>query len=341
MNLMREYSFNLCRLDLCVQASCAALADPVRNLLRHFYSSGETTEAALTIRFQRVADRSDIPIVRSTGAKIVFSGTCPSGGDSLRLIWRCEVVEDAGRIIVGLHEQGVLVIDGVQGLAEGYFVDLESRQQDAYESLFHYALTEVLKRRGLFALRAAALEYQGLGVSIAGARGQGKTAAALSLLRSGFRYLSDDSPLVSDHGADIDLHPFPGKIEVLDLTIDKFSELRDAAHGVVKQGVWKKWFRPEDVYARPSGRSCRPTMILFPRISAMPYSCLEPVSKSRALEALRPQGPAWGDVETSRREFQALSKLVRQADCYRLHFGRDVHELPGLIAPLLRLRESA
>jgi hypothetical protein len=30
-----------------------------------------------------------------------------------------------------------------------------------------------------------------------------------------------------------------------------------------------------------------------------------------------------------------LSKLVQRAACYRLHFGRDVLDLPRLITPLL------
>jgi hypothetical protein len=35
------------------------------------------------------------------------------------------------------------------------------------------------------------------------------------------------------------------------------------------------------------------------------------------------------------REFQVLAKLARQADCYRLHFGRDIFDLPNLLTPLL------
>ena len=47
------------------------------------------------------------------------------------------------------------------------------------------------------------------------------------------------------------------------------------------------------------------------------------------------------DETVARREFQVLSKLVQQVDCYRLHFGRDILDLPKLITPLLEIRESA
>ena len=46
------------------------------------------------------------------------------------------------------------------------------------------------------------------------------------------------------------------------------------------------------------------------------------------------------DTEVARREFQALVGLVEQADCYRLHFGRDVMELPWLVTPLLEKRQA-
>jgi hypothetical protein len=315
--------------------------DPILSLLRHFCSTSGEAKTTLTIRLQGVGSRAEIPIMRSERAKTLFSGTCPSGGDSLRSIWRCEILEDAGRVIVDVHEQGVLMIHGARGLADGYFIDPESMHADAYESLFFYALAELLKRRGLFTLRAAALEYQGQGVLIAGGHGQGKTTACVSLLRSGFRYLSDDCPLLSEQDAQVDLLACPVKVEAVDRTIEMFAELREAAPGIVKQGVWKKWFQPEDIYPRSIGETCRPAMILFPVVSDMPHSCLEPLPKGRALERMMPQGLQPGNLAISRREFQALSKLVQQADCYRLHFGRNVLDLPDLVAPLLNLRKSA
>lgn len=76
-------------------------------------------------------------------------------------------------------------------------------------------------------------------------------------------------------------------------------------------------------------------MMLFPDVVDMSYSCLEPLSKSRALEAMMPQAAFVSDRDIARQEFQALSRLVQQVDCYRLHFGQDVLDLPKLITPLL------
>ena len=54
-----------------------------------------------------------------------------------------------------------------------------------------------------------------------------------------------------------------------------------------------------------------------------------------------PQGLLVYDQMVARREFQMLSRLVQQVDCYRLHFGQDILDLPKLIKPLLELRKSA
>jgi hypothetical protein len=244
-------------------------------------------------------------------------------------------------LIADFHEQGLLVIDGSRGVAEGYFIHPDAMHPDVCTSFFPYALTELLKRQGLFTVHATALEYQGHGVLIPGYSGQGKTTTFLSLLRSGFRYLSDDYPLLRDRDTHMELLAFPMKIDVTDRTIEFFPELRNAAPGILRQGVYKKNFQAEDLYADSIGSSSTPAMILFPRVVDMPHSCLEPLPKSRALEAIMPQGLLVYDQSVARREFQVLSRLVQQVDCYRLHFGRDVLGLPKLITPLLEMRKSA
>jgi hypothetical protein len=75
--------------------------------------------------------------------------------------------------------------------------------------------------------------------------------------------------------------------------------------------------------------------VLFPHVVDAPQSHLELLPKSRALEALLPQALLVYDQDVARREFQVLAKLVQQVDCYRLHFGRDILDLPNLITPLM------
>ena len=336
-----EYLFNVHGLELRFLTSSQVFVAPVLALLRHFHAEEVQGHTVLTAHFEEVASRMDVPVKISRTAKILFSGTRPTMGDSLRPLWECEVLQDGNRLIADFHEQGMLVVDGARNLVEGYFVRPDAMDPDVCTSFFHFALTELLKRNGMFTVHATALEYHGRGVLIPGYSGQGKTTSFLSLLRSGFQYLSDDYPLIRDRGTHMELLPFPMKIDVTDRTIEFFPELRNAAQGIVKQGIYKKNFHAEDLYADSIGSSCTPAMILFPHVVDMPHSCLEPLPKSRALEAILPQGLLVYDQVVARQEFQMLSRLVQQVDCYRLHFGRDILDLPKLITPLLESRKSA
>jgi hypothetical protein len=125
------------------------------------------------------------------------------------------------------------------------------------------------------------------------------------------------------------------KINVTEQTIAFFPELREAMSGLLRQGVYKKAFYVEDLFADSLGRACEPAMIVFPHLTHMPHSCLEPISKSQALEMLIPQPLLVHDEDMARQEFRTLSKLVQRTACYHLHFGQDVLDLPRLISPLL------
>lgn len=336
-----EYLFNCHGFDLRFRTSVSAFVEPALVFLRHFQTDVAQGGPVLTIQFEEAASRAEVPVTRSAGSKVLFAGERPSLGDTMRPLWQCEIAQDGDRLIADFHEQGVLVIDGARNLVEGYFIRPDAMHPDVRTSFLHFALAELLKRNGLFTVHATALEYEGQGILIPGYSGQGKTTSFLSLLRSGFRYLSDDYPLLRDRGTQMELLAFPMKIDVTDRTIEFFPELRNAPPGLLKQGVQKKHFQSEDLYAESIGRSCTPAMIMFPHVVDMPHSCLEPLPKSRALEALMPQGLLVYDQAVACREFQALSKLVQQVDCYRLHFGRDVLDLPTLIRPLLEARSTA
>ncbi|MDF0644698.1 MAG: hypothetical protein P0111_11740 [Nitrospira sp.] len=340
-NQAHDYVFTFHGIELHYHASSITLAAPVLAFLRHYRAESAPGNTVLTVRFEEVGTRADIPYRPSKTITTLFSGTRPSMGDSLRSIWRCDVIQDRDRLVADFHDQGLLVIDGALGTADGYFINPEAMHADVCTSFFHFALTELLKRRGLFTVHATALEYQGRGVLIPGYSGQGKTTAFLSLLRSGFRYLSDDYPLLRDLGGHMEILAFPMKIDVTDHSVEFFPEIRTAPAGLLQQGICKKFFYAEDLYADSVGSSCVPAIIMFPHVVDMPHSCLEPLAKSRALEALMPQGMLVYDQAVARREFHALSKLVQQSDSYRLHFGRDILDLPQLIKPLLELRKSA
>jgi hypothetical protein len=332
---MTEYLFSLYGTPVRYVAESPLLATPVNELLRHFRRDSLEESAALTLYFRAVQDRAEIPLTMSSSACQLSSGTGAAVGDRRETGLPYEVIQDEGRLIADFHDAGVLVMDGVQGRADGYLVKPETMHVNLIEYLFHIALIELLRRRGLYTIHATALEKHGRGVLIPGNSGRGKTTSFISLLRSGYRYLSDDHPLIRDAGTHVEVLPFPIKINVTDATVAFFPELREAPETVLRPGTPKRAFYAEEMYPTSVGESCQPAIVLFPHVVDAPHSHLELLPKSRALEVLLPQALLVYDPEVARREFQVLAKLVQQVDCYRLHFGRDILDLPKLITPLL------
>ncbi|HKU53580.1 MAG TPA: hypothetical protein VJQ25_14000 [Nitrospira sp.] len=312
-----------------------ALAAPVNELLKHFRRDTIEESAELTVCFRDVQDRTEIPLRLSSSARRLSAGTGGAVGDRRETGLPYEVIQDERRWIADFGDVGILVMDGPHGRADGYLINPETLHPNLIEYLFHLASTELFRHRGLYTIHAAALEKDGRGILISGNSGRGKTTSSLSLLRSGYRYLSDDQPLIQDAGAHVDVLPFPTKINVTQATIEFFPELADVPDHVPHPGSHKRSFHAEDLYPTSIGERCRPAMVLFPHVADVPHSHLELLSKRRALELLLPQALLVFDPEVAGREFQVLAKLARQVDCYRLHFGHDIFDLPNLLTPLL------
>ncbi len=332
---MIEYLFSLYGTTVRYATASPLLAAPVNELLRHFRRNSSEESAPLTLCLHAVQERADIPWTKSSSARQLSSGTGAAVGDRPETGLPYDVIQDGGRLIADFHNAGVLVIDGVQGRADGYLIKPESMHANLIEYLFHTALIQLLRRRGLYSIHAAALEKYGRGVLIPGMSGRGKTTSFISLLRSGYRYLSDDHPLIRDAGTHVEALPFPNKINVTEATRAFFPELRNAPDHILHHGSSKRSFHAEDLYPTSVGNCCQPAAMLFPHVVDAPHSHLELLPKSRALEVLLPQALLVYDPEVARQEFQVLARLVQQVDCYRLHFGRDILDLPKLITPLL------
>ncbi len=224
--IMAEYWYSLYGTTVRYETDVPVLAQPVNVLLRHFRRDSLEADAVLAIRFHQVKDRADVPLSISASARQLASGTGEAVGDRRATGLPYEVILDQGILIAEFHGIGLLVIDGAQSRADGYLINPDRLAPNLIEYLFHLALIELLRRRGLYTIHATALEHNGRAILIPGNSGRGKTTSFISLLRSGYRYLSDDHPLIQDAGAHVEVLPFPIKINVTDATVQFFPELR-------------------------------------------------------------------------------------------------------------------
>jgi len=313
--------------------------NPVDDHLQYFQDEDPHELPSLCMAFDSVESRGEVPVKISASAHQLFSRTEESPRTIPWTEWPCEIFLDQGRVIVDFLTRGLLIIDGRRHQAHGYLVQPEIWQPDLVVRFIHAGVMELLKYCGMFTTHATSLEKDGQGVLISGCSGRGKTTSFLSLLRSGYRCVSDDHPFLRPTGDHVEALGFPVKVDVTDNTVKLFPELQEAGP-LLHQGRYKKYFHVEDFYPWGAADLCRPRILLFPNVIDAPTSHLELLSKSEALETLLPQGLLVYDREIAKQEFQTLSRLVGQVESYRLHFGRDVMDLPRLIDPLLKTTAS-
>lgn len=332
---MQSFEVSIHNNHVKVSSSSSLLLEPIQKFLRYFSQKEVDGIRVMDFKFYEVSRRDEIPKVLSTQAKEVISRSGTTRGDAKRSTWNYTLYLEPQKTIADYHEQGLIVIDFASESAQIYVVEPEAMHEDVRVSYFHYALIELLKRRGFYTLHATALEKNGLGILIPGCSGRGKTTAFVSLLRSGYRCLSDDHPLLHEPHGELELLAFEEKVDITENSLKFFPEFQNAGKDILPDGLWKRYFFIEDFYKDGFAMSCQPRMLLFPQVVDSPISRVEPLPKARALEELLPETMDVFDKTIAKQEFSFLSRLVNQLDCYQLYFGHDVLELPNLITPLL------
>lgn len=188
-----ELLFSIHGVEIRFLTESPSVANAVEDLLYAFRCTA-FCDVPMTMQFEAAACPADIPMRLPADARRLFGSSGLTVGTGRRMTWRCDVYEARGLILADFHEEGMVVIDGAKRHVQGYVVRPDDMTADIRASFVHFGVTELLKRRGLYTFHATALEKNGRGVLIPGFSGRGKTTSFLSLLRGGYRYLSDDHP---------------------------------------------------------------------------------------------------------------------------------------------------
>lgn len=195
-------------------------------------------------------------------------------------------------------------------------------------------LIELLKRRGCYSLHSAGLSLGGRGLLLPAASGSGKSTLALALLRAGFDFLGDDMMFLTPDGDGLRVLAFPDEIDVTDETARFFPELHDVAQGPLSPGWPKRPLRVEDRYEAATVMTCRPSALVFPRISGTRTSVLSPMPRDDALLAIVPN-VLLTQARAAQAHLDVLAQIVQTIPCYRLDTGRDFDRIPVLLRALL------
>lgn len=260
-----------------------------------------------------------------------------------------EIWKTTDRMILS-HEDATVNLCPRTGVAQAAIasdlLDVGSNQLD--NSLLPYlvahSLAILLRHCGWFPLHAAGLVRNGRGVLLTARSGSGKSTAALSLVRSGWAYLSDDTVLLRPEDDQVQAYSFRRNFHVDPSMATHFPEL-NGPDWPSSLGDSSKWQIDMDrIYPGQSVPSCIPRLVVLPEISDTPKSSIEPVDTKPVLEQLISQGAFFltSSPDTAERHLTVLRRLIGQSHTYRLHAGRDALNEPRTIHKLLAepLREA-
>ena len=317
---IEHYAFH--GVTVAVSADHPGVNRSLRSYLRHF--PGEDTDSPdITFEFRTVSDAARHVVQRPEGnGRHVYDpmeGEALCVGDKLYLNYG-----DRGRVICEA-ERGEVRVSILESEADNeWFIS---------HPMFIFAFMETLRRRGLYAMHAAAVCLDGKAILLPGDGGSGKSTLAIGLIREGFGFLGDDVVFLSHHGGELNVLAFPDVVDFTEDTGKMFPELHHLLSTPPGDRP-KRHFRAEDVFPLEYVPSCTPRAVIFPRVSGRPKSLINPLDGDEALHRLTPN-VILTDARSSQQHLDALAELVRTTRAFTLDTGTDFAEVAERLRALL------
>jgi hypothetical protein len=224
----------------------------------------------------------------------------------------------------GKSIKGNLSPETLKDFGTNYFIDL----------LFTLTLFEALRFHGLYYLHGAVLEGpDGTGYLISGNAGSGKTTLTMSLIESGFRFLSDDTVFLRLSGdSDVEIRGLARDFHVpTDLirgndNFKKYEVLPD--YSSYKK---KKTLKPDEWFPEQRlDKLINPDIILFPRIKN--GEVLAAMDQMTAFTELMPQSLAvMCNPNIAPLHLEAIKRTLKHGKAFRLRHGLALKGKPDLV----------
>lgn len=263
----------------------------------------------------------DLPLVPPNSAKVINSPLIT-------------VYSNDGKIYFSSKSGSTICLDPTIGKAKGFFKKEIIRNRGDFFSLLGSSMVEVLKYYGLYYLHAAAIYVNKVAYLVSGDGGCGKTTIALSLIREGFHYVSDDSLFLKDSNGEIIVSPMYKHFHIDQALADHFPEISQGKTLTIPEGTKT----PIDVSSFFPGSFIpflRPDAIIFPRMTSNGISMLNQLPQTESYKRLLKQTVLAVDNDVSRDQLKILEKLVKQTRGFELLSGRDIYEDPKILISLI------
>jgi hypothetical protein len=237
---------------------------------------------------------------------------------------------------------GQLRLDLAQGTTSGVITAAALAAYGVFEDLLAIGLSPHLRRRGKFLLHAfaAAPSAASSAVLLVGEIGAGKTTTGLALLNSGWKLLSNDSPILStEHrpaGGAVDVLAYPGLLSAYPDTLNRFPELAGLAPAEAVRE--KTMFAAEAMYPDVWIEAASAGAIVFPQIESRSSHALEHLPPPQALQIILPHAIEQWDKPMIPGHLALLTRLVQATPAYRLRLGSDTSTLPAVLASTVEIK---
>jgi hypothetical protein len=228
-----------------------------------------------------------------------------------------------------------VVCDAAQGRVATSVLDSEPiHHWMAAHLFFTIPFIELLKRRGLYSVHAAGLCLDGQALLLAGPSGSGKSTLAVALIEAGFDFLGDDMLFLATDFGGVRILAFPDELDIAPDTAGLLPSLARLVRIAPPDGAAKHRVSPAAFSMIRLPTQCRPSAVIFPRVSHTHRSTLTPIDRPEALLELAPN-VLLTEPHSSQAHLHALGRLVSESACFRLDTGQDLDRLPGLLRGLL------
>ncbi len=193
------------------------------------------------------------------------------------------------------------------------------------------AISELLKLEGIFEMHCATLSRDGRGYLFPAKSGSGKSTLTLSLLFSGFKFLSDDVTFLRSNPLKTELLCCPEPVQLWEDSCAFFPEIL----GKIKRGyrckTAKQSFLVENIFPCAIIQSITPSYIFLPSVNREGKSRIEPISRKDALVELIPQSLIPVNQSIIKQHLATLRKVVMASTCFKLSVGSNVRSLSSLL----------
>lgn len=317
--------YDLHGVTLAVESDSSRVAERIASRLRTFAVSHEPP-----VPQPRVGIR-----LHGSGAPVPWP---PEGStDGRAVLSRPEVSAwwdpDTDVLTVDLAGRAGSTYTAANGLTEIWFdEDDPASRRAATHPLLTLALSESLKRHGLFDVHAGGAVHGGQAVLIPAASGSGKTTLTLALVQAGWDLLSDDMVLLRHETGGMRALPFADEVDVSQTTVEMLPSLAPAVAG--RALTEPKWaIRLEEVWHVDPAQPSPPGLLLLPSVSGVAETKARPVSQSVALDHLLRNVLLTAPAPT--RQHVALLAQLAALPAFALAVGTDLQRAAQVVTELL------